>query len=138
MSDIGLYSIDADGLVVFSLKNMDRVVTGPEEALQIVAYHLFTSPGTNKYNRDEGGGLLSLLDNNLKSVDELNADASIIVSRAMSSVLSAQSQDKPANATVSELRLQSVDLLESGQEIRVTIVISLRDGNSFQTTFRVT
>jgi hypothetical protein len=138
MSDIGLYSLDSEGNVTFSFKNIERVVSGPEEALQVVANHLFTTPGSNTYNRDEGGGLQQMLKDPIKSQEEINADAAIIVNKTQASVLNSQSRDKPANATITGLRLQSVALVRENLEIRLTIVINLLDGNSFQSTFRVT
>lgn len=138
MTDIGLYSLDDDGTVVFSFKNIERVVSGPEEALQVVANHLFTTPGSNTYSRDEGGGLQQLLKDPIKSQEEVNTDATIIVNRTRDSVLKAQSRGKPANATITDLRLLKVAVDRTRLKIELSILIRLLDGNSFQATFRVT
>ena len=138
MTDIGLYSLDENNNVVFSFKNIERVVSGPEEALQIVANHLFTTAGSCTYNREEGGGLQKMLNDPIKSQEEINADAAIIINSTQTSVLRSQSQNKPANATVTGLRLQSATLVRESLEIRLKVLIQLLDGNSFQSTFRVT
>lgn len=138
MTDVGLYSLDEDSNVVFSLANIDRLVSGPEEALQIAAHHLFQTPGTNTYNRDEGGGLRSLISGPLRSRQETAADSAIIVNRARDSILRSQSGDKPADATITDLRLLDVVVNRSALSIAVKIRIDLLDGNSFQATFRVT
>lgn len=138
MSDIGLYSLDEDNYVVFSFKNMEKVVTGASEALQIVANHLLTTPGTNTYNRDEGGGLQSLARGFLRSKDEVAADAAIVINRAQSSILKSQSSDKAADATITGLRLLDVVVNKENLEISIRILITLLDGNSFQANFRVT
>lgn len=138
MTDIGLFSLDADNVVVFSFKNAERVVRGPEEALQVVAYHLFTTPGSNSYNRDEGGGLKTLLKNPMRSDDEIRTECAIIVNRTMDSIRRSQSSDKPADATVTGLRLMNVRTDRQKLEIALMIRIDLLDGNSFQATFRVT
>lgn len=137
MTDIGLYSLDDDSVVTFSLKNMERAVAGPEEALQLVAYHLFTKVGTNTFDREEGGGLRSLLNTSLRSKESLRTDATIAISRAMTNIRRTQSEDKAANATVVNLQLLDLRVLRETLEIAVTIRIDLLDGNSFQATFRV-
>jgi len=138
MTDIGLYSLDKDNAVVFSFKNISRLVYGPEEALQVVAYHVFSTPASNSYNRNEGGGMRSVIKGPVRSRQEVNADAVIIVNRAQKSILSAQSQDKPANATITSLKLQRATAIRDKLEIQIDILINLLDGNSFQATFRVT
>jgi hypothetical protein len=134
MADLALYSLNEDNEVIFSFKNTDRLVSGPGEALQIVAYAMFTDPGSNAFARDEGGGLLRIKDNGVRSETELRADAAVSVSRAMSTIRKNQSRDKPANATVTGLKLLGVQV--RGQEIRVEIRIDLLDGNSFRARFR--
>lgn len=138
MSDIGLYSLDDQGNVTFSFKNIERVVSGPEEALQIVANHLFTTPGSNTYSADEGGGLQKIIKGPIRTQKEANADAAIFVNKARDSILRAQSSGKPANATITDLKLARVVLRRDNLSIEISIIIQLLDGNSFQATFRVT
>ena len=138
MTDIGLDSLDDDGTVVFSFKNIDRVVSGPEESLQIVANHLFTTPRTNTYSLDEGGGLQQLIRSPIKSQEEINTDTTIIINRTRDSILAAQSRGKPANSTITDLRLLKVAVDRSNLKIEISVLIELLDGNSFQATFRVT
>lgn len=136
MTDIALYSIDEDGLVSFSFKNAERTVSGPDEALQIVAFHLFTTPGSNSYNREDGGGLMRLIRAPLGGDDEIRTEAAIIVSRTQTSILRSQSSDKPANATVTSLQVRNVVVSRNTLSIDLSVVINLLDGNSFQATFR--
>ena len=137
MTDVALYSLDDDNVVDFGLHNMSRAVSGPEEALQIVAYHLLQGRGTNGYDKEEGGGLAALLGKSMNTVQELRTDASISINRAMYKIRETQSDDKEANATIVGLRLLDVRVLRDRLEIAVTIRIDLLDGNSFQATFRV-
>lgn len=136
MTDIALYSLDSDGVVTFSFANAERQVTGPEEALQVVAHHLFQTPGSNSYNREEGGGLMRLIRAPLGGDDEIRTEAAIIVSRAQASILRSQSSDKPANATVTSLQVRNVVVSRTELSIDLSVVINLLDGNSFQATFR--
>lgn len=138
MTDIGLYSLDDDNNVIFSFKNIDRIVSGPEEALQTAAYHMFTSPGSNTYDRDEGGGLQRLIGKAMRSKSEVATEAAIVLRRARSNILKSQSEDKPANATITDLKLVNVRVDKEKLEIALSIRIDLLDGNSFQATFRVT
>jgi hypothetical protein len=138
MTDIGFYHLTANSEVVFSLKDVERVVSGPEEALQIVAYHLFMGRGTNSYDRDEGGNLRKLITGNIKSLAEVRTDATIAVSRTLANIRRTQSDDKPADAKIIGLRLLDARIDREHSSIALTIRVDLLDGNSFQATFRVT
>jgi len=138
MTDIGLYSLNADNEVVFGLGNVERVVSGPEEALQIVAYHLLMGQGTNAYDRDDGASLRALIKGNIKSLTEVRTDATIAISRALANIRRTQSDAKPANAKIVGLRLLDARVDREQAHIYLTIRVDLMDGNSFQATFRVT
>ena len=138
MTDLALFSLDEDNIVQFGFANIERVISGPEEALQIAAYHLLTTNGSNSYDRDEGGSLQALVRGNIKGRDEVNTDAAIAVSRAMSNIRQSQSSDKPSNAMITNLRLLDVVIDRESLLINIKIRIDLLDGNSFQATFRVT
>lgn len=135
MTDIGLYTL-VDDHVVFSFKAMGRAVSGPEEALQIVAYHLFQSPGSNAFDTVEGGGLLDLVGSQ-KPKAELLTDATIALNKAMTNIRRTQSHDKTAESTVTGLQLLDLKLLTDSQTIDLSIRIDLLDGNSFRATFQV-
>ena len=138
MTDIGFYQLDDDNNVIFSFKNIGRVVSGPEEALQVAAYHLFTTPGTNTYNRDEGGGLQSLLGKALTSKANISTQAAMILRKARASIIESQSENRSADATITDLKLLNVGVDKDTLTISLNIRIDLLDGNSFQATFRVT
>jgi hypothetical protein len=138
MTDFALYSLDDDNVVVFGIGNTDRLVEGPAEALQVAAHHLFTTQGSCAYDRDEGGSLQSLIGGNLKSREEIRAEAVIIVNRAKTKIRKTQSDDKALDATITDLRLLDAKIIRSEARIDITIRIDLLDGNSFQATFRVT
>jgi len=137
MTDIGLFSLDEDNVVRFGFANCQRVVRGPEEALQVVAYHLINNPGTCAFDRDEGGGLKRLLGMSITTKAEIQAEAAIAISRALGNIRKSQSANKPADATIIGLRLLDVQLLRNELKISLTIRIDLLDGNSFQATFRL-
>jgi len=133
VTDLALYSLDEDNVVRFGFGNMNRLVSGPEEALQVVAYHLFLGDGSNSYDRDDGADLQSLIRGSVKSSSEIRVDAAIIINKAQNRILLTQSDDKPANATVTNLQL--VDARAKDDRVMVTVRIDLLDGNSFQATF---
>lgn len=138
MTDIALYSLDENNIVNFGMANVERVISGPEEALQVAAHHLFQTPGTNSWDRDEGGGVQELIRGNLGSIGELRTDAVIAVSRAMTGIRKSQSADRPANTVITNLRLLDVTINRTQLLINLKIRIDLLDGNSFQATFKVT
>lgn len=137
MTDIALYSLDADGTVVFGLKNMPRLVSGPEAAVQMAAYHLFASPRANGYDVNEGGGLQKLIRDNMPSVQEAQTQAAIAIGRAMANIRRAQAPDLRADETITGLRLLSTSVDRERLEIKLNIRIDLMDGNSFRTTFKL-
>jgi hypothetical protein len=138
MTDIALYSLDENNVVIFGMANVERMVHGPEEALQVAAHHLLLTPGTNSWDRDEGGGLQELIRGNLGSISELRTDAAICVNRAMNSIRKSQSSDRPADTVITNLRLLDATIDRNELLINIKIRIDLLDGNSFQATFRVT
>lgn len=135
MSDLGLYSMDAKtGLVTFSFANITRLVSGPEEALQLVAHHLFTTRGSNALSPNVGGSLQEIVNGHVRSSDDLKTDAAIRVSRALSSIKATQSSGKAPNATVTNLKLLSVASRDDVMEMSVRV--ELLSGNSFSAVFR--
>lgn len=135
MSDIGLFSVDPKtGLVTFSFSNISRLVSGPEEALQVVAYHLFTGRGSNAFDEREGGDMQQLTRGRAVSEDELIGEAALRVSRALSSIRASQSSGKDPNATISGLRLISARVV--GDALEMSVRIDLVSGNSFSAKFR--
>jgi hypothetical protein len=136
MSDMCLYSVDAaTGLVTFGFANITRLVSGPEEALQIVAYHLFTTRGSNALAPDNGGSLQEITGGRVLSTDDLKTEAAIRVSRALSSIKATQSSGKAANATITGLKLVNVSSVGDGMAMSVRI--DLLSGNSFSAAFRI-
>lgn len=136
MSDMSLYSIDpATGLVTFGFANIARLVSGPEEALQIVAYHLLTTRGSNSLAPDDGGSLQEITKGYARGVDDLKTEAAIRVSRALSSIKASQSSGKAPNATVTNLKLLGVT--SSEDVMTMSVRIDLLSGNSFSAVFRI-
>lgn len=135
MSDIAMFSIDNDGVVKFSLKNITRIITGPEEALQLVAFAIFTKPGSCFFARNDGGGLLDLKGRNVGSRDALRTDCAVIVRKAMDTVKRSQGTGRAANATVVGLDLVDASGDPQTGVIKIKIRIRLQDGNSFTAAF---
>ena len=136
MTDIGLYSLTAAGEVVFSFSNIARLVEGPEEALQIVANAIFTTPGSNAFARQDGGGFQELTQGNVMGDAELRTEAAVRTRRATDTIKRNQSGDKPPNATITDLQLVDARVIDDGIVLRIRII--LLSGNSFIASFKVT
>jgi hypothetical protein len=135
MSDIGLFSVDQKtGLVTFSFSNNSRLVSGPEEALQLVAYHVFTSRGSVAFDEREGGDMQQLTRGRAMSQEELLGEAALRVSRANASIRGSQSSGKDPSATVSGLKLISARAVDD--KLEMSIRVDLVSGNSFSAKFR--
>jgi len=136
MTDIGVFSLDSDGFVSFSLRNINRRVSGPEEALQLVAKQMLTEPGSNQYARQDGGGMKRLSEKALMSKESVKIDAALCVRRTMDTLRRIQRTDRPANATVVGLDLIDANVAPGGGRIVMRIRIRLQSGNSFAANFR--
>jgi hypothetical protein len=135
MTDVALFHIDADNIVRFSLKNMKRTIEGPEEALQLVAFAMFTSPGSCQFARQDGGGMKELKGANIPPRQQLLADVAVILKRAMDTVRRAQRAGRAANATVTALELIDAYGDPGSAKIVVKVRIRLQSGNTFQASF---
>lgn len=135
MTDVALYSLDAKGVVKFSFLASERLVSGPEEALQIVAYHMFTSHGSCAFDRDEGGGVNEIAGAPVTGEQGLKADTAVRLAKTMASISRSQGREKAADATITGLRLLSVS--QQQDQVEISVLISLLDGNSFSVIFEV-
>lgn len=133
--DISLISIGSDNVVRFSLKNMGKSLSGPEEAIQLVSYALFTVQGSCFFSRGDGGGVTDLRKRNVYDRQTLRADAAVKIKSAMETIRRSQRQGRPANATVTALELIDVINDPENQKIFLKIRIRLRAGNSFSVLF---
>ncbi len=136
MTDIALFTVDQNNVVRLSMKNMTRTISGPEEALQLVAYALFTTPGSCLFARSEGGGVLQLRGQNI-DVQKMRVDAAIYVRNAFETVRKVQSSGRKPDATV--IGLDLVDVIGDPEKATVYLKIRIRlaSGNSFVVQFPV-
>lgn len=139
MTDIALFTVDDDGVVNFSLRNIMRTVEGPEEALQLVAWSFFTTPGSCVYARNDGGGFLEMLKGqNIPNQQQLRADAAVRLKSTLDTVRRAQRDGRPANATITGLELIDAYGDRETGKIFIKARIRLLSGNSFAATLPVT
>lgn len=135
MTDIAMFHLDDDNVVRFSLSNVTRVIDGPEEAVQFVAWAMFTTPGTCLFARQDGGGVLEVIGKNIPEPGQLRADMAISLQKAMATIRRSQSPGRPAKSTVTALDLIDVHGDPSTGVIKLKIRIRLQDGNSFSVGF---
>lgn len=136
MTDISVYSLDRDGTVRFSLRNINRQISGPEEALQMVASTMLTEPGSSLYAPADGGGIKAIKAKGIQSKESTMIDCAIMVSRTMSSIRRRQqANDRPANSTVVGLDLMDAIPDRANKKITIKVRIRLQDGNSFTASF---
>lgn len=136
MSDISLFTLDRDGIVVFSMKGIDREVSGPAEALQLVAKCMLTEPGSDVFAPGDGGGVKDMMAKGMQGVESTRVDAAIIVRKTMETVRRTQRSDRPANATVVALELVDAVPVRNDTKIIMRVRIRLQDGSSFVSGFR--
>ena len=130
MSDVGLYSLDADNTLVFSLKNLSRRIEGPEQAVQIVAKALFNQQGSDIFARSSGVDLRKTLKGrNIGDLRSARADVLVDIGQAWQTVKRNQSRFRADNETITGIEL--IDLSVDDQKWLVKIRINLANGNSF-------
>lgn len=136
MTDVALFSLDENSTVKFSLRNIDRKLSGPEAAVQRVAKALFTEPGSNLFARQDGGGLLGILvGTNLGDFKSVRADVAISISRTWETIRQNQGNRLAADETITNIELVDLTTVTKTQTWLVKIRISLEDGNSFTVNF---
>ena len=59
MSDMAMFRIGSDNVVTFTMSGISRTLTGPEEALQLVAAALYQDVGSNVFSPQDGGSALA-------------------------------------------------------------------------------
>lgn len=128
--DAALFSLGEDGRTVeFSLSNLDRVISGPEEAVQLVAVHFFTEPGTLLYAKNLGGGLLKLIDGRIIRRSELRIEGVALTRRTLESVL--RHQDPATDDSARVTNIEFIDLeIEGNTGIKMKVRITLAIGRS--------
>lgn len=133
---MALFSMNPDGVVTWSMRNMTRLVRGPEEALQLVAWALFTTPGSCLFSRQDGGGVLTLKGRNIDA-QQMKLDVAVFLRAAFETVRRNQSSDRTLDATV--IGLDLVDVIGDPEKATVFIKIRIRlaSGNSFVAQFPV-
>jgi hypothetical protein len=128
--DAALFSLGDDGRTVeFSLENLDRVISGPEEAVQFVAVHFFTDPGSLLHAKDFGGGLLKLIDGRIIRRSELRIEGISATRRTLASILRYQSPDIDESARITNLEFIDLDI-EGNTKIKMKVRITLAIGRS--------
>ena len=128
--DAALFSLGEDGRTVeFSLTNLDRVISGPEEAVQLVAVHFFTDPGSLLHAKDFGGGLLKLIDGRIIRRSELRIEGISATRRTLVSILKYQDPSIDESARVTNVEF--IDLnIEGNTKIKMKVRITLAIGRS--------
>ena len=137
MTDIGTFITDTSNTVRFSLKHMNRTLTGPEQALQLVAKVMFTEPGSSLWAPSDGGGMMSLLRKGIQSQANTRTDAAVALRKTMDTIKRIQDKNLPSNATVTNLELIDAESVPSTGKIRIRVRILLMSGNSFSTNFLI-
>lgn len=127
--DAALFNLNGNN-VELSLTNLDRIVSGPEEAVQLVAFHLFTDPGSCLFAKEDGGGVLRLIDGRIIRRSELQNEAIVAVRRARDSILRNQDASKPSDALVTDLNFVNLEV-EGNTKIKLRVRITLAIGRTF-------
>lgn len=124
--DAALFRLQEDGRTLeFSLEELDRVVTGPEEAAQLVAVHMFTDPGSLLYAKSLGGGVLGLIDGRIIRESEVRTEGIAIVRRTFESIQRFQADDVDDSARIINLEFVSLDATGTKISLRVRITLAI-------------
>lgn len=132
MTDMSLFTVDENDVVVLSLKNINRLSSGPSEALQFVMVAFFTDVGSCHFARQDGGDALEDLTRGKSALSksDLRVTAAFVVKKTFDTVRLSQGVNRSPNATVVGIDL--IDAYGDGTgKIMIKIRIRLLSGNSF-------
>ena len=129
MSDVNIIRINPDTRVVdYAFNLFPRKVSGIEAALQLAAKTILTTPGTDIFASDYGGGLLSYAGKNLlaNNIARIKADIAYIIDDSKRQI---QEEQAIKHIAMSE-RIKDLTLLgiyfnkeQSGLDIFVTVTV---------------
>lgn len=107
-------------------------ITGLEKLIQSFCRLLLQTPGTDRFNPDEGGGLVRIVGRNISKGDSKNLQASVIgaVTRARDQLMARQSADRriPADERLLTATAEAVGYETSTTTLSARIALSAVSG----------
>ena len=98
--------------------------------MQVYLRMLMRTPGTNLFNKESGGGILSIMGSTFEDHGSLAGAVTAAVGRAQRSVIRAQSNDRgiPTEERLLSARLLSVSADQSDFNISARVQLTSHDG----------
>lgn len=122
---------NSDSEIFFSIGLNPPILTGVNKLAQLVLITLLTDPGTDKFDTESGGGMISLLGTPVDpdNLSDIKARVTVVINDTQTQILSEQEELN----IPSDERLNRIDLLDvrlnSSLELEVDISIVNDDGD---------
>jgi hypothetical protein len=123
-------SFGEQSLVDFTFGKRAKIARGKARMVQVFLRMLMRTPGTNLFNKESGGGILSIMGSNFLDHGSLAGAVSTAVGRAQRSVIRAQTSDRgiPTSERLLSAKLLSVDADQTEFNISARVLLTAHDG----------
>ena len=111
---------------VFTFPQGRGTVTGIDQLAQTVLMHLLTTPGSDRYLSDEGGGLLQAFEmlQQTNNFAQMATDLTEAVARTKTQMIASQAAEEglTARERLADLRVDNIERVGVRVAIRITVI----------------
>lgn len=128
-----LFVLDKTNLIYFDLGNTIKSLTGIQKLVQQFIKLLLQSPGTNLFNKDAGGGLLSMIGKNTDGlVKPVTSDIVDAVNRTKNYIIAKQSRNKriPLDERLMDVAVNGISVGSDKVSVSVNLLLTNMTGRS--------
>jgi len=128
-----LFVLDKTNLIYFDLGNTIKSLTGIQKLVQQFIKLLLQSPGTNLFNKDAGGGLLSMIGKNTDGLTQpITSDIVDAVNRTKNYIIAKQSRNKriPLDERLMDVSVNGISVGSDKVSVSVNLLLTNMTGRS--------
>ena len=135
-----LFVLDKTNLIYFDLGNTIKSLTGIQKLVQQFIKLLLQSPGTNLFNKDAGGGLLSMIGKNTDGLTQpITSDIVDAVNRTKNYIIAKQSKNKriPLDERLMDVSVNGISVGSDKVSVSVNLLLTNMTGRSYSASLSI-
>ena len=135
-----LFVLDKTNLIYFDLGNTIKSLTGIQKLVQQFIKLLLQSPGTNLFNKDAGGGLLSMIGKNTDGLTQpITSDIVDAVNRTNNYIIAKQSRNKriPLDERLMDVSVNGISVGSDKVSVSVNLLLTNMTGRSYSASLSI-
>lgn len=135
-----LFVLDKTNLIYFDLGNTIKSLTGIQKLVQQFIKLLLQSPGTNLFNKDAGGGLLSMIGKNTDGLTQpITSDIVDAVNRTKNYIIAKQSRNKriPLDERLMDVSVNGISVGSDKVSVSVNLLLTNMTGRSYSASLSI-